>query len=57
MNCNTYAIIVGDNVIAKGMPIETAMILLKALFMEYWQDPVAKYTIEREAPAECEEAT
>lgn len=55
MNCKTYAIIVGDNVIAKGMPIETAMILLKALFMEYWQDPVAKYTIAREALAVCAE--
>lgn len=57
MNCNTYAIIDGDNVIARGMPIETAMILLKALFMEYWQDPVAKYTIAREALVACAEET
>lgn len=57
MNCDTYAIIDRGNVIAKGMPIETALILLKALFMEYWNDTMVRYTIEKEARAECVEET
>ena len=49
MSCDTYRIIDdGEIVIARGMPIETALILLKALFNEYWADTCIKYTIEKE---------
>lgn len=32
MNCDTYRIMDRGNIIARGMPLETALILLKALF-------------------------
>lgn len=48
MNCDTYRIIDRGNIIASGMPIETALILLKALFLEYYNDTMIGYTIEKE---------
>lgn len=54
MNCDTYRIMDRGNIIARGMPLETALILLKALFQEYWNDTLVKYTIEKEPRAECE---
>ena len=56
MICDTYRIIDRGNVIASGMPIETALILLKALFTEYWADLMVCYTIEKEPRSECEAA-
>ena len=32
MNCDKYIIMDRGNIIARGMPLETALILLKALF-------------------------
>lgn len=55
MNCDTYAIIDRGNVIAKGMPIETALIMLKALLLEFWREPTISYTIVREAKADAKE--
>ena len=52
MNCDTYRIIDRGNIIARGMPIETAIILLKALFLEYHADTLIRYTLEREPYAE-----
>ena len=54
MNCDKYIIMDRGNIIARGMPLETALILLKALFQEYWNDTSVKYTIEKEPMAECE---
>lgn len=54
MNCDKYRIMDRGNIIARGMPLETALILLKALFQEYWNDTLVKYTIEKEPRAECE---
>lgn len=48
MSCDTYRIVDRGNIIASGMPLETALILLKALFNEYWQDTLCSYTIEKE---------
>lgn len=50
MGCDTYSIIDTESgiTVAKSMPIETAIIMLKALFLEYWQEPGLKYTIKRE---------
>lgn len=50
MGYDTYSIIDRDNVIAKSMPLETALILLKALFLEYGNDPLVSYTIEKDTP-------
>lgn len=54
MNCDTYRITDRGNIIARGMPLETALILLKALFQEYWNDTLVIYTIEKEPMAVCE---
>lgn len=54
MNCDTYRIMDRGNTIARGMPLETALILLKALFQEYWDDTLVRYTIEKESIAVCE---
>lgn len=57
MNCDTYRILDRGNAIAREMSIETALILLKALFTEYWRDTEIQYTIEKEPIAVCEENT
>lgn len=55
MRIDTYIIVDrGNNIIARGMTLETALILLKALFQEYWNDPLVRYTIEKEPMAVCE---
>lgn len=56
MSCDTYRIIDRGNVIASRMSIETALILLKALYTEYWADTTVRYTIEKEPRTECEVA-
>lgn len=54
MNYDTYRIMYRGNIIARGMPLETALIMLKALFQEYWDDTLG-YTIEKEPMEMCEE--
>lgn len=54
MNCDTYRIMDRGNIIAIGMPLETALILLKALFQEYWNDTLVRYTIEKESITVCD---
>lgn len=54
MNCDTYRIMDRGNIIARGMPLETALILLKALFQEYWNDTLVRYTIEKESITVCD---
>lgn len=54
MNCDTYRIMDRGNIIARGMPLETALIMLKALFQEYWNDTLVRYTIEKESITVCD---
>ena len=54
MNCDTYRIIDRGNIIARDMPLEIALILLKALFQEYWNNTLVRYTIEKEPMAVCD---
>ena len=54
MNCNKYRIMDRGNIIAEYMSLETALILLKALLQEYWNDTLVRYTIEKEPMAMCE---
>ena len=55
MSCDTYRIIDRGIVIASGMSLGTTLILLKALFTEYWKDHTIGYTIEKEPKAECKD--
>lgn len=54
MNYDRYRIMDRGNIIAGNMPLEIALILLKALFQEYRNDTLVRYTIEKEPMAMCE---
>ena len=41
-----YAIRIRDNIVAEGMTIDIALILVKAIFKEWWQDKALCVTIE-----------
>ena len=47
MTCDYYRVLYGDIVIAEKMTLETALLLLKALFEKFWQEPSCQYTIEK----------
>lgn len=55
MNYNKYRITDRGHIIAEYMSLETALILLKALLQEYWNDTLVRYTIEKEPLTACEE--
>lgn len=42
-----YKVLCGDIVIADHMTLETACILVKALFEQYWQELTLHYTIQK----------
>lgn len=48
MECNLYKVSTLNIDVARYMPLETALILVKALMMEYYADPDIEYTIKRE---------
>ena len=56
MNEITYRVIIDGVTIATGMSIEHATILLKALFLEYYNEPAMAVAIAREDRAEVCEA-
>ena len=45
MCCDYYAVYYNDIAIAEKMTIETALLLLKALFTEHWREPDLHYTL------------
>ena len=48
MGCDLYKVSTGNVDVARYMPLETALILVKALMMEYYADPDIEYIIKRE---------
>ena len=48
MGCDLYKVSTGGIDVARYMPLETALILVKALMVEYYNDPELDYTIKRE---------
>lgn len=48
MNCDYYRVMFHDIVIADHMALDTALILLKALFEKFWNES-CQYTIEKES--------
>lgn len=52
MECNLYKVSTENVDIARYMPLETALILVKALMMEYYADPDIEYIIKREKKEE-----
>ena len=52
MGCDLYKVITGSVEVARYMPLDTALILVKALMVEYYNDPELDYTIKRERRTE-----
>lgn len=48
MGCELYKVMTGTVDVARYMPLETALILIKALMMDYYAEPDIEYTIKRE---------
>lgn len=48
MGCDLYKVTTGNVDVARYMPLDTALILVKALMAEYYNDPELDYTIKRE---------
>ena len=47
MNSDYYRILFHDIVLADHMTLETALILLEALFQKFYNEPTCAYTIEK----------
>ena len=48
MSCEYYRILCDGYVVAESMHLETACVLVKALFEQYHAEPVLRYSIERQ---------
>ena len=48
MGCDLYKVSTGSVDVARYMPLETALILVKALMTEYYAETDIEYTIKRE---------
>ena len=48
MGCELYKVSTGNVDVARYMPLDAALILVKALMVEYYNDPELEYTIKRE---------
>ena len=47
MTCDYYRVLYEGIVIAEKMTLETALLLLEALFTKYWKEDSIHYTIEK----------
>ena len=52
MECNLYKVTTLNIDVARYMPLDTALILVKALMVEYYNDPELEYTIKKERRTE-----
>ena len=48
MECDLYKVTTLNIDVARYMPLDTALILVKALMVEYYNDPELEYTIKKE---------
>ena len=49
MACDYYSVWYGNVMIADHMFLDDALLLVKALFEKYWDDPSVFYTIKKNA--------
>ena len=52
MECDLYKVATGSVEVARYMPLDTALLLVKALMMEYYNEPELEYVIKREKKGE-----
>lgn len=56
MTCDYYRVLYDDIVIAEHMTLETACLLVRAMFETYYNEPDLHYTIEKmDEDTVCEE--
>lgn len=48
MGCDTYSVMIDNIVVAKGMSIEHAVIFVKAIFNEYYNEKTMKVSLIKE---------
>lgn len=53
MGCKTYCVMINNLIIAQQMPLEHALIFVKALFLEYGEDKKLKIGIREDTPELC----
>lgn len=53
MGCDLYKVTTGSVEVARYMSLDTAVLLVKALMMEYYNDPEIEYVIKREKNDIC----
>lgn len=54
MSEDTYSVVYGEVVLAKGMSLGTALILIEALMQKYYNESGLPYMIKREGGFRCE---
>lgn len=54
MGCDTYSVMIDNIVVAKGMSIEHALIFVKAVYNEYYNEKNMKVSLVKE-PSTWEE--
>ena len=47
MGCDYYTVLYGGIILAEKMTLETALLLVKAMFEKFYSDPALYYTIQR----------
>ncbi len=52
MSCDTYSVWVENICVGQGMSIDHAVIFLKALMQEFYNEPTLSIAIQREPPKE-----
>lgn len=52
MSCESYNVLINGLIVAEGMSLGHALIFVKALFVEYYNDTDMSVAIEREKPNE-----
>ena len=55
MGCDTYSVMIDNIVVAKGMSIEHAVIFVKAVYNEYYNEKNMKVSLVKEPRAWEEE--
>ena len=57
MGCDTYSVWVDAEPIARYMSIKNALILVEALFSEWWRETDISITIRKEKDGESDDRT
>ena len=52
MGTDTYMVLIDKSIIAMALSLEHAVVLVKALFNEYYAEPGLTISIQREPPKE-----